>query len=351
MIDFNQLETLPLSEQVERLQAEFDAVSAQSPIDTDYFNRVSNRLNEKKAVLETEQAQQERAQKKQETIDNYVDIMSEMFEAIFPSDKYRQLLRINEYEDKRAQYYQLNHTYVAELIESSDKQHELELAQKDERIRLLNEQSLKVQQQLDEVNHELNEYKEHNQTLSDDIAERNGKIAEYSVKLENANSEIKVRDGIIETFKQQISDLEIKLEAAQKPRETKPSQKLSDAINEIKARNTMTANDWLERFNARQKDDEVKLQIPEITPPVITESPFRAEADNTTQPSGDQLLDSTPTVGQVGSQFPEVPTTSTVDTGSSNVDRSSEPVTRAEFTAEIAQLKKELAEIRGEKVA
>ncbi|SDJ61262.1 hypothetical protein [Paenibacillus naphthalenovorans] len=272
----------------------------------------ANNISAKLAQLREQAEKEQREQKKQDTIDEYVDIVSQMFEALFPSEKYRPLFGITEYEEKRAQFYQLNHAYVTEKIEAIHQENELALALKDERYRLLNDQALRVQEQLDEANKSIQAIK------LDYLAEKenyNDLIDDYKRELVQAKREAETANATCVQLEQQlmqlrhdnavqaeqIMTLQEKLEAAQQPKESKPSQKLSDIMNEIKSKNDLKADDWIARWNARQKSDEVKIPLPEINVPELTESPFRNE--NNTAYAEEYRISPPEVVAPVGGSF------------------------------------------------
>lgn len=269
----------------------------------------ANNISGKLAQLREQAEKEQREQKKQDTIDEYVDIVSQMFEALFPSEKYRPLFGITEYEEKRAQFYQLNHAYVTEKIEEIHQENELALALKDERYRLLNDQALRVQEQLDEAGRKITKMEEEIDVLIDKYSESEKGRAEALRLLNETKSRLNNAEKTIEQLRheagiqtEQIATLQEKLEAAQKPKEeSKPSQKLSDMLTEIKSKNTTDADEWIARWNARQKSDEVKIPLPEISVPEVTESPFRNE--NNTAYAEEYRISPPEVVTPVGGSF------------------------------------------------
>ncbi|GCL71780.1 hypothetical protein PN4B1_16850 [Paenibacillus naphthalenovorans] len=271
----------------------------------------ANNISAKLAQLREQAEKEQREQKKQDTIDEYVDIVSQMFEALFPSEKYRPLFGITEYEEKRAQFYQLNHAYVTEKIEAIHQENELALALKDERYRLLNNKALRVQEQLDEAKKEIaqlqsradrfedmyNDKKQSHDEILELLNETKNKLNEAQEQIEKGNAAISENCKL----RQDIIELEAKLEAAQKPKTSQPSQKLSDIMNEIKSKNDLKADDWIARWNARQKSDEVKIPLPEISVPEVTESPFRNE--NNTAYAEEYRISPPEVVAPVGGSF------------------------------------------------
>lgn len=215
-----------------------------------------------------QQEQEEREQIKQAGIDTYVDVLSEIFGTLFPSEVYRPLLGINEYESKRADFYRLNQAYFAEKVDEIHQQSELALALKDERIKNLTDQAESLNQVIDRMTIEYADL--HGDMLQLQRAEddRVKIVDEYE------------RENI--DLRSQVSTLQQKLEEATKPKETKASQTMQAALNEVKRRSQMTADDMIARFNARQKEEN---RIPTTEVP-----PFRSEEPSASEPSGDKLL-------------------------------------------------------------
>lgn len=285
-----------------------------------------------------------------------MDLLSEIFNALLPSDPFRQILGITVYEEKRAQAYQLFQAYGESKVEELSKQHEYDLSLKDERIKLLNDQSLAVQEQLDEANRENAEWTAKYESERDVFVRREAELAaekERITKERDESIQENVKAGLrIQELENQVAELQSKLAAAQQPKESKPSGKLSDIMGQIKSKNEVAADEWLARFNARQKPED-KLEVPEITPPAPTESPFRSDSADTQTNAADDRIH-TPEVDQVGGTFPvvEAPTVPALVNPMDQGQHSGEApayVTKAELEERLEQLKQEiLTEVIGE---
>lgn len=304
-----------MSEVKSRIEALEQEKTQLNPSDVNDRFRIQQ-IDAEIAGLQATLEQAEREQKKQETLSDYVDIVSQMFEALFPSEKYRPLFGITEYEEKRAQFYQLNHAYVTEKIEEIHQENELALALKDERYRLLNDQALAVQNQLDEARQKAEGAFKEIEELEARVNEANDQIRSIAAERDEAVSKFIAADLKANELKVQVDELTQKLEAAQQPKESKPSQKLADIMSEIKSKNDLKADDWIARWNARQKSDEAKIPLPEISVPEVTESPFRNE-DTASNVEVDRILppevaevaqDSFPGEGDTESGHIEIPT-------------------------------------------
>jgi len=266
----------------------------------DDLNAVRNRLSELRHELSQKA---EREQKKQETMDEYMDTLSQMFETLFPGKVFREAWGIELYMEKQSQFYQLNHQYVSEKVDAMHLENEKELALKDERIRLLNDQLKRAEEKLEAEVQAQNEIME--------------LLNETKTRLNRAEEEIEKGKAAMQenvALRQTIVNLEEQLKSAQKPREDKTSQKLSDMMNAIKTKNETSADDWIARFNARQKDESAKVTLPEIKTHDIQENPFRLhhEQDSQAHTGNDQFHNpQAPT--HVGEQFQlpqvDIPTT------------------------------------------
>lgn len=260
---------------------------------------IQSRLNERRSELAQKA---EREQKKQETMDEYMDTLSQMFETLFPGKVFREVWGIELYMEKQSQFYQLNHQYVSEKVDAMHLENEKELALKDERIRLLNDQLTRAEEKLEAEVQAQNEIME--------------LLNETKTRLNRAEEEIEKGKAAMQenvALRQTIVNLEEQLKAAQKPREDKTSQKLSDMMNAIKTKNETSADDWIARFNARQKDDSAKVPLPEIKTHDIQENPFRIthEQDHQAHVGNDQLSAAETTSPVMENQFQvEVPTLS-----------------------------------------
>lgn len=354
----------PIQDQINLLKEQLAEYLQDIPPNENKISAIRNRIAELEAEAgQKEQEKAEREQAKDSAIDGFVDVLKDMYEALFPADRFRQEWGINEYEEKRAQFYQLNHAYFAEKVDEIHQQNEYILAQKDERIKLLNDQSLKVQEQLDAALNTIRGLREeavaeadNYNDIIDELKDEKKQLAD-ELRITKKAHEMTLNDNKYlaadyDKLKVENEELKDKLASAQQPKEVKPSGKLSDIMGQIKSKNEVAADEWLARFNARQKPED-KLEVPEITPPAPTESPFRSDsADNQTNAADDRIH--TPEVDQVGATFPvvEAPTVPSLVNPMDQGQHSGEApahVTKAELEERLAQLKQEiLTEVIGE---
>ncbi|MFB0847320.1 hypothetical protein [Paenibacillus oleatilyticus] len=257
----------------------------------DDLNAVRNRLSELRHELSQKA---EREQKKQETMDEYMDTLSQMFETLFPGKVFREVWGIELYMEKQSQFYQLNHQYVSEKVDELHRENEMALAMKDERIKLLTDQLARAEEQLQAESRDRDE-------IMDLLNETKNSLNRAEEQIEKGNAAIQENVSLRQT----IVNLEEQLKAAQKPREDKTSQKLSDMMNAIKTKNETSADDWIARFNARQKDESAKVTLPEIKTPDLQENPFRIthEQDHQAHVGNDQLSTAETTSPVMEAQF------------------------------------------------
>lgn len=299
-------------------------------------------IDKKIAELEaqiTVEEQQVREQLNKETIESTVDALAQMFEALWPESTYKTLIGITEFEEKRQNFYQLTNLLITEKLDASNAAQEQILAQRDEKIQSLTSQAAEFKAQYEEEKRIRETTQEAFNKLSDDYTALETKAAADKAAYES-----------------NIANLNAKLDAAQKTKEeTKPSQSFTDKINAIKSRNELTPDDMLARWNARQKSEDVKIDVPSTQ----QENPFRGEdsTDTSADAANNQVL-ATTDVNQ-GEQFPSItsPAIAVVETGISTEDvpgqsvngelpQETGTVTRSEFEAlkaEVEALKVKVA--------
>lgn len=284
---------------------EIDQILAQ-PYDAGSQAAVDQRnvlTNERAELVEKLKAEQEwlaqhqaekaeREQKTAETIDSYVDTVAQIWDALFPTDPFEQLLGKNDYAEKRQDFYKLNHLYFAEKVAKINADHEDEIAAKDEKYRLLTKQALETENQLAEARRE-------NQTLSDQLWQAGEEIKERDHRLENLNERmqeiIKERDEALQKNGElhgRIAELESKLEEATKPKSAeKPSENLQIMLEQVKSKNEAKkhllnvrpiAGNWVEGINPETGKKEVvhTSELAELQPPEVEaagENSFRGE--------------------------------------------------------------------------
>jgi len=212
------------------------------------------------AQLEAEKGQ--RDQQAAETIDSYVDTVAQIWEALFPVDAYERLFGgVNEYADKRQDFYKLNHAYFAEKVAKINTAHESEIAAKDEKYRALSVQMAEASSQLSDLRRQLEESE---RALAD--LERDHK--ELTEQLDRMDAEMIANDRLIAELQAENADLKSKLAAANQPKTAdKPSDNLQTMLEEVKQKNAAAYQTAIQKADAAL----VRLGLVEPKPPAIEE--------------------------------------------------------------------------------
>lgn len=273
---FDEILQQPIADRVQSLQTLKDELEADKEAwDTNFYNQVVNRLSEDSDALAQQQEKEQRYQMQQEVIDNAVDdVLPEIFEALLPQDTYAEILGLTKYGELRQQFYQLNRAYTAEQVQTVSQQYELELAQKDEKIRLLNKQSLEDRQQIDALTKQLQDEKDaHDKTQAD--------LAAVRAQLNTALSDNAAKD-------EKIADLQAKAQS-----KAEPSANLQDMITQIKSKNTLSAAEKAARALARFYGDHPELAAPKLEVPTAPATFPDAQSQNGTVSNGDSTASDT----------------------------------------------------------
>jgi chromosome segregation ATPase len=238
-----------LEQRIADLKAQKEAMEGQENFDVNEYNKVLNDISEAEYQLSQQQEKEQREQQQQTVINNAVDMLPTIFEALFPADKFQQIFGLNLYAEKQQQFYQLSRANTAQQLQETSQAYEATIAQKDDKIKLLNKQALEVQQQLDTANKASKEEKDaHDRTAAE--------LAETRKQLTASQAESASKD-------ETIAELKSKLNATQQPK-AEPSSNLQDMITQVKSTSAMSANDLVSRWLARQTSDEVKAVVPEV---------------------------------------------------------------------------------------
>jgi myosin heavy subunit len=280
---FDEILQQPIADRVQSLQTLKDELEADKEAwDTNFYNQVVNRLSEDADALAQQQEKEQRYQMQQEVIDNAVDdVLPEIFEALLPQDTYAEILGLTNYGELRQQFYQLCRAYTAEQVQTVSQQYELELAQKDEKIRLLNKQSLEVQQQLDAANAQIAELTKQLQDERDAHDKTQADLAAVRAQLNTALSDNAAKD-------EKIADLQAKAQS-----KAEPSANLQDMITQIKSKNTLSAAEKAARALARFYGDHPELAAPKLEVPTAPATFPDAQSQNGTVSNGDSTASDT----------------------------------------------------------
>lgn len=289
-----------LKAQIEAEKQKLEVVRSAETVNTDKENAILNKISELEFELKQKQAEQEeREQRKQETIEatTSIDILAQIFDTLLPAKEFKAILGPDSYDVLSQDFKQVIQVYVTDTVLAPVyAQHELEIAQKDDRIKHLNDQSLAVQKQLDAANDQLdqangaieiaNSELDYERQQHEKTTEQLGTVKK---QLEDAQAQIEKGNAAISEnckLRQDIVDLETKIQAVQQPKtESQPSQKLDDMLNAIKSRKELSVDDHIAKWNAR---NDVKIEVPEVKAPEITGSPFRGEdSENSQTDAGD----------------------------------------------------------------
>jgi hypothetical protein len=286
-------------QEIEQRKAEVDPSNTMR-IDelTGEYNLISNRLNEKKYIMDHEQAKEVRIQKQTETIDSLLQEIQDAnpFGAMFPKEHYVSVFGLTEYEQYQQNMNEFIYGTLNDYGAKLNELHNSEIELKDEKIRLLNQQGMETENQLAEsrkelsvkvggiqiLHNSLNEERESNKRLVEMLNATKQQLNETQEQIEKGKAaeleNVKLR--------QQIVELESKLEQAQKPREAQESsQSIKDRVASLKNKTQLQAG--LERWNLPP--------LPTVEPPTVGEQ-FRQEdtADDSTAPVADPEADAIP---------------------------------------------------------
>lgn len=232
-------------------------------------------------LIQKQQEQAEKSNRQQKaaaTIDSYVDTVAQIWDALFPAAIFEGMLGINEYAEKRQDFYKLNHAYFADKVEKLNADHEEEIAAKDERFRRLTAQAQETENQLAEVKRELAAAHSNIADAERAYAELEKDHDELRQDYNELEKDMIENDRLIEQLQLENDELRDKLAASKQPKTAeKPSENLQSILDEIKSKNaTMSwgekANKALERWNL--------LPLPEIPAPEVEpvgETSFREQ--------------------------------------------------------------------------
>jgi chromosome segregation ATPase len=265
-----------LKEIDEKIANAFDP--AEGKLLTNDWNKVSNKLNEKKFELEQLSEQEDRTQKQAEHIDG---ILQQIIDLGMPDflDR-RPDEKIFEFDERKKEYSFFVRDFVKSHTEAIIKEFNGVIATKDERIKELNAQGLELNAHNLKLRGEINELQ--------GIIE-NGKSENQSLVHDNGNlrDHIRTLNATIDQLTGQVGELTVALEQTQKPSEYKaPDQSLTDRASKLKSGRTWSeaAEQNYQRFLDRNKET---LDLPDLREAAEPPHPFRSE-DHSTNMGADQ---------------------------------------------------------------
>lgn len=245
---------------IEELKVRLSVTESTDPLYSTYANALSELEWEAAQAAQKEEREQAHAEKVAEVTS--VDFLGAVFDALFPAEHFEKVFGLTEYGEKRQDYYKLVGALIENALEDQKSQYELELSQKDERIRLINKQSLEVQAQLDEANKTLgNLEKEIVEEIEKHVAIVDGMKVDLAIarsELRDVQTGYKVIESQLKEAEKQlvstteqclkaqnernelyvtIEELTAKLEAANKPK-TATSRNLAELIEVTRAKNS-----------------------------------------------------------------------------------------------------------------
>lgn len=233
----------------------------------------------KQAEAEEEQAARE--QKTGELLDEYNDTLNNIFDGLFPEKVYSVLLGAAEYVQLRQDYKRVHHAYHSGQIEKINADHAAEIESWREKFGRLTAQAQDVENQLaeskrlvDELTEEVNDSGDRIVSLERTITEHIDVIANLHEMVEKGNAA--ERENV--RLRQEIVELEAKLEQSQKPKEPAKTEAVDNLLNEIKSRKQMDPDEMMRRFEARQNNGPKVMAIDHgAKNPELSVLPFRLE--------------------------------------------------------------------------
>lgn len=192
-------------------------------------------LEARKAFDAQEQAAVQAQQAQVIQISGLKGTLSAIFEAAFPKDETVKLIGLTEYETTQQTFNQLVDQAVDENQNGLYAAFNEQLAQKDEKIKALNNQGLEVQKQLDDE-------KSLTQSQADELISRDKEIEDHKNTISVLEDEIKQHAAEIQRLKdhefelqKQLNDIPPAPQAAIDITPVAPSESLSEKIAQAKA--------------------------------------------------------------------------------------------------------------------
>lgn len=210
-------------QKVDRLQAELDALNAQSPRNDSAINQTAIALDEAKRELEQEQAAQVRIQDATEKaaylVDN-IDIEGLTMRDLTVGEKEYQVLRIA-----------VQNQFINQTEEFSQQIAEIQAAENDQQARL-KQQLADLQAKFDEDTKQVNADQETIATLRAQLAQEQREKEDYIGKLKNATDEIDRLNSQVDDLRKEIA---VGARNAYKVTDVEQTQQLKQLADQIKA--------------------------------------------------------------------------------------------------------------------
>jgi len=265
-----------MNEQLQKLKSELEQYEQQSPRNQSKIDAINAEIARMEQEQQLQNDQQEREQRHTENVGGLMEKLldSGFFEKIY-GEKPAEGERIYEYDENRRNFYMIVNAMMEEEKEADRQYYEPRLTERDEKIRRLTEQGMETENQLIAERDKVAE-------LNDKITALDAEAAEQEEVLQKANAE---RDKAVEqlelekskhnlTLNQynqlgaicdqknaQITELETKLEQAQRTKASTTTESTKDLIANLKPATNWEAkaNKGLERWP--------ELNLPPITEP------------------------------------------------------------------------------------
>lgn len=335
----------------------------QTLTDAAQLSNIRNQLVTKRAELEQQQSAEELQQKETEHSDKLLDIANQIYEALFPRGTYTSILGLNTYEEKQQSFNQLYHAAINEHTQPLIDSFKDEIAKRDEKLKVLTQQGMETENQLSDAKKQLHDALrdrddaiQAHKALEDELAsvkatraQKDAETAKMDAQINDLTEQVEKgnsaqRENV--QLRQQILDLEAKLEQAKKP-VAPPSAAFTELLEQTKK-----ASESLDTKVARSLDRWSQL-LPEIVPPPalpdLQEGSFRGtdQTEDRTAELADLEAPPLPEVGQVTEdQFPSSGENMAgadmvqPDAGSETSPSDDAPVPRSEFEKLVKRVEK-----------
>lgn len=272
-----------LNERLEQLNGQLAEWEAQSPRNQSKIDAIQAEIGRVKEQMQETEA---REQKTGELLDEYNDTLNDIFDALFPADKFRVILGETDYNQLRQDYKRVHHAYHAGQIDriNADHANEIEsMREKHERI---------LAATTEEYITAFDRAEKEKEGLIQEREAWEVRAKELEQQVEDLQGDVRRLQGQNADLREKYTVLKEKLAKAEKAKEPAKTEALSNVLDEIKSRKQMDPDDLMRRFQSRQDNGPKVMSIEHGKPPELPELPFRAEVatpDNTEATVGGQF--------------------------------------------------------------
>jgi uncharacterized phage infection (PIP) family protein YhgE len=325
-----------------KLQEVQERLAQLDPNNRDNLVEIARLNTEIEQLKQAEQEQAMREQKTEELLDEYNDTLVDIFSTLFPEDKYKVLLGVNEYENLRQDYKRVHKAFHAGQIEKINADHVAELNRVDENWRekfgRLTKQAQDTEDKLAVANELAQRWAKELDKMNDELNDAHTEISKLKLENEEISKSSFSCSEELKKANERIAELEAKLEQANKPKEPAQNESLNNVLNEIKSRKQDDPDAVMQRFLARQVNGPKVMSIDHGAHPELPVLQFRPEVAPAVVEQGADPLPIVDSQFQSpeGNQPIGLPVSE--DGAGGGVEES--PVTRAEFEALEKRVKK-----------